>query len=56
MVLVLDKNPRSPGTHIVSSWVMGRISLFRDPRTGTRNISPKGFNKGPYILICFRGF
>ena len=28
--------PRSPGTHIVGSWVMDNISLYRDPRTGTQ--------------------
>ena len=31
-------NPRSPGTHIVGSWVIGSISLYRDPRTGTQYI------------------
>ena len=32
------KSPRSPGTHIVGSCVMGRISFYRDPRTGTQYI------------------
>ena len=27
-----------PGTHIVGSWVIGSISLYRDPRTGTQYI------------------
>ena len=30
--------PRSPGTHIVGSCVMDRISFYRDPRTGTQYI------------------
>ena len=30
--------PRSPGTHIVGSWLIDRISLYRDPRTGTQYI------------------
>ena len=29
-------DPRSPGTHIVGSWVIDRISFLRDPRTGTQ--------------------
>ena len=29
-------NPRSPGTHIVCSWVIDSISLYRDPMTGTQ--------------------
>ena len=27
--------PRSPGTHIVGSWLVDSISSYRDPRTGT---------------------
>ena len=27
--------PRSPGTHIVGSWLVDSISSSRDPRTGT---------------------
>ena len=30
-------DPRSPGTHIVGSWVIDSIGLYRDPRTGTQN-------------------
>ena len=30
--------PRSPGTHIVGSWVIDSICLYRDPRTGTQYI------------------
>ena len=30
--------PRSPGTHIVGSWVIDSIILYRDPRTGTKYI------------------
>ena len=30
--------PRSPGTHIVGSWVIGSICLYRDPGTGTQYI------------------
>ena len=29
-------NPRSPGIHIVGSWVIHSISLYREPRTGTQ--------------------
>ena len=28
--------PRRVGTHIVGSWVIDSISLYRDPRTGTQ--------------------
>ena len=31
-------NPRSPGTHVVGSWVIDSISLYREPRTGTQYI------------------
>ena len=31
-------NPRSPGTHIVGSWVIDSISLYKDPRTGAQYI------------------
>ena len=34
----LPSNPRSPGTHIVGSWVIDRISLYREQRTGTQYI------------------
>ena len=30
--------PRSQGTHIVGSWVIDSISIYRDPRTGTQYI------------------
>ena len=30
--------PRSPGTHIVESWVIDSKSLYKDPRTGTQYI------------------
>ena len=30
--------PRSPGTHIVGSWVIDSISSYRDPRTETQYI------------------
>ena len=30
--------PRSAGTHIVGSWAIDRIYLYRDPRTGTQYI------------------
>ena len=33
-----DRNPRSPGTHIVGPWVIDSINLCRDLRTGTRYI------------------
>ena len=33
-----DFCPRSPGTHIVGSWVIDSISLYRVPRTGTQYI------------------
>ena len=36
--------PRSPDTHIVGSWVIDSISLYRDPRTGTQYI-------GNYMFI-----
>ena len=31
-------NPRSPGTHLVGSWVTDTRSLCRGPRTGTQHI------------------
>ena len=31
-------NPRSPGTHLVGSWVIDSISVYRDPRTGTQYV------------------
>ena len=31
-------DPRSPGTHIVGSWVIDSTSFYRDPRTGTQYI------------------
>ena len=31
-------NPRSPGTHVVGSWVIGSTSLYREPRAGTQYI------------------
>ena len=30
--------PRSPGTHIVGSWVIDSIRIYTDPRTGTQYI------------------
>ena len=27
---------RSPGTHIIGSWVMDSILLYKEPRTGTQ--------------------
>ena len=31
-------HPRSPGTHIVGSWDIDSISVYREPRTGTQYI------------------
>ena len=30
--------PGSPGTHMVGSWVIDSISLYRDPRTRTQYV------------------
>ena len=42
----------SPGTHVVGSWVIDSISLYRDPRTGTPYIPYIGnWASGVYMYI-----
>ena len=45
--------PRSQGTHIVGSWVIDSISIYRDPKTGTqhvRNWASRVYIKNPITL------
>ena len=49
--LVADIYPRSPGNHIVGSWVIDSISLYREPGTGTQYIGNWASRVYIYIYI-----